>query len=1094
MLKHVIQSIKFYRNQQIATILATATCTAILTGAFIIGDSVRGSLSEMVSERLGNTSYVLELNHRYIKSSLADKLAKQIGTKVSPVLRTNAILSKSGGELVVSNVRINGIDSRFTHFANQADLFDKLSDDEIIINKPLAQHLNLRVGDEVILRFNDSGFLPSDTPIAGNIKNMNAARYKISSIIGQKELGNFNLRINQVAPENVFMSLTALSRTLNLDNHVNTLLISGNDSKAINMQSIDSALNSIWEITDGGFDLVFLSNQKIWELRSKNIFIDSSITQLIIDSGKIFKPVLTYFVNGISKASKTSPYSFVSATGAPVVPASMSDSEIIVNQWLADDLNLRRNDSLRMAYFVPSSNNTLMEESRMFKIHSIVPLRGIYADRDLMPGFPGLSDVDNCRNWEPGIPIDLELIRDKDETYWEQYRGIPKTFVTLTAAREMWQNRFGDCTSIRINSENIEQVKNNLSQIITPKQLGITFTNIKQNANIAVNQSVDFSELFFGLSFFMILSALVLISLIYKLNIENRIRETGLYFALGFRPAVILRIMLYEGTMISLISSIFGIILSVIYTWLVLYGLNSVWQGAIGTTSISMHITVSSLLSGFLISIVIVVLTIILSLIRFARADAGTLQRALPKILSNKRKSRTYFSLLIGIICILASLVLIFSTDAGRSREAASTFFICGFLMLSGGLAFLNYLLQKNTTIKIFSPFNRFAIQNSTRNRLRSLLLVGVLASSLFIVFTVGANRSSQVEDMSIRKSGTGGFVLFGETVFPINTDLNSPDGKKLLDITDSIYQDDRFVQFRLREGDDASCLNLNRTSQPKILGVNPDQLAQRKAFGFNALIPQINSSDPWQALDAVYEDDVIPGIADETVIIWGLGKSVGDTITYLDESGRFLKVKLIAGLANSIFQGHLIISEKNLLKYFPSVSGYRLFLVDTDSQHLEKLQNKLSWNLQDYGFQMQTTAQRLAAFSKVENTYLSIFLILGGFAIILGTIGMGLIVYKNVLERKTELAVMRSVGFTTSAVKRLIFIEHSWLLLLGILLGLISAIISVMPALLSPNANIPLVTIFAILITILISGLIWTYLATNQALKSDVISALRYE
>ena len=183
MFKHVIKSIKFYRTQHIATILATAICTAILTGAFIIGDSVRGSLSEMVNERLGNTSHVLELNHRYIKANLADKLAQQIGTKVSPVLRTSAILRKSGGEQAASNVRINGIDSRFSPFAKQTDMFDNLSDDEIIINKPLAQHSNLQVGDEVILRISDTGFLPSDTPIAGNIENINAARYKIINII-----------------------------------------------------------------------------------------------------------------------------------------------------------------------------------------------------------------------------------------------------------------------------------------------------------------------------------------------------------------------------------------------------------------------------------------------------------------------------------------------------------------------------------------------------------------------------------------------------------------------------------------------------------------------------------------------------------------------------------------------------------------------------------------------------------------------------------------------------------------------------------------------------------------------------------------------
>ena len=367
-----------------------------------------------------------------------------------------------------------------------------------------------------------------------------------------------------------------------------------------------------------------------------------------------------------------------------------------------------------------------------------------------------------------------------------------------------------------------------------------------------------------------------------------------------------------------------------------------------------------------------------------------------------------------------------------------------------------------------------------------------MLASSLFIVFTVGANRRGDVSDMSKRESGTGGFMLFGETIFPVNYNLDSSDGKKFLTITDSVYQDVKFVQFRFRKGDDASCLNLNRISEPKILGVDPTELSQRNAFSFHTKIPEIKSINPWSALDDNYGDNVIPGIADETVIIWGLGKSVGDTVSYLDEKGKLLRIKLIAGLANSIFQGHIIISGKNFLHHFPSVSGYRIFLVDTDAKHMEPLTAKLSWSLQNYGLTLQTTARRLAGFNKVENTYLSIFLILGSFAIILGTLGIGIIVFRNVLERKNELAIMRAVGYESAVIKKVVFIEHSWLLFLGISVGLVAALISIIPALLSPDADTPIFIVIIFLVSIFTSGLIWTYLATNRAVSSNLMESLR--
>ena len=59
------------------------------------------------------------------------------------------------------------------------------------------------------------------------------------------------------------------------------------------------------------------------------------------------------------------PYSMVTAMGAPVVPADMQDNEILINDWLADDLQARPGDTLRLKYFVPGPGRVLDVSGRM---------------------------------------------------------------------------------------------------------------------------------------------------------------------------------------------------------------------------------------------------------------------------------------------------------------------------------------------------------------------------------------------------------------------------------------------------------------------------------------------------------------------------------------------------------------------------------------------------------------------------------------------------------------------------------------------------------------------------------------------------------
>src|SRR5262249_17806935 len=160
----------------------------------------------------------------------------------------------------------------------------------------------------------------------------------------------------------------------------------------------------------------------------------------------------------------------------------------------------------------------------------------------------------------------------------------------------------------------------------------------------------------------------------------------------------------------------------------------------------------------------------------------------------------------------------------------------------------------------------------------------------------------------------------------------------------------------------------------------------------------------PWLLLKDTSDENTVPAIGDQASILWALKKKVGDTLDYTDERGRSFKVKLVGAVANSILQGNLLIDEAAFVKRFPGESGYRMFFIDAPSNSLTRVSAALSRALQDVGFELTPTRQRLAAFNAVQNTYLSTFQVLGRFGLLLGSAGLAVVVLRNVLERRGEL------------------------------------------------------------------------------------------
>jgi len=310
----------------------------------------------------------------------------------------------------------------------------------------------------------------------------------------------------------------------------------------------------------------------------------------------------------------------------------------------------------------------------------------------------------------------------------------------------------------------------------------------------------------------------------------------------------------------------------------------------------------------------------------------------------------------------------------------------------------------------------------------------------------------------------------------------------------DPSLEDIQVVQLRVRDGDDASCFNLNRAQSPQLLGIQPDQLKQRGSFTFTDVIEGAASKEAWNLLNRDLGQDVVPAVGDYATVIWALGKSVGDQLQFSDDRGNSFKLQIVGLLKNSILQGSLIIAEDEFIKRFPSEEGYRMLLIDCPKQKINAVTDKLSFGLKYFGLDLMPAAQRLAEFNSVENTYLSIFQMLGGLGLILGSVGLGLVVLRNVLDRRGELAMLRAVGFDKIMLKKMIFHEHSGLMLGGLACGVIAALVAVGPALKNPGAQAASFSLVLTIGAIGISGMIWIWIAANFALSGGMLDALRNE
>jgi hypothetical protein len=944
----VLRGLRYYWRTNLAVVAGVATAVAVLAGALLVGDSVRGSLRDLVLQRLGRADHAI-ISTGFFRELLAADLQSNstfgsVFSDIAPLVIVQGFVTEQESGRRAGQVLVYGVDDRFWELHGVGGIAGP-DERQAFVSRALAAQIGAGAGSALLVRVQR----PSDVPlesIQGRKDDLGRTmRLEVRDVLGPERMGEFSLDPQQGDVRAVFVSLQALQQEIEILSLVNALLVSARPEHATTAGAeLASLVRGGGEVDDVGLRVRALDRGAIVLESQTGLLSDEQVrvaqaalaktgpspTQL---SGR---PVFTYLANALRLGGREVPYSLVTAMDLRAIAPGLTtiggaSPSIVLTDWAARELDARVGNALAMEYYVWQEPGQLVTYMAEFRVAAIVPISA--SDRDLAPQLPGISDSPTLTNWDPPFPIDLRRIRPVDEAFWEQYRTTPKAFIDLDVGRRLWGSRYGSVTSVRIPipvidppTEARERYIERLRSTIDPLAMGLAIRNIRSDGLAASRGATDFGAYFFYFSFFLVVSALLLAVLFFKLGIEQRAREVGLLRAVGFNPAAVRRLFMSEGLVLAVVGSALGVLGAVGYGWLMMLGLRTWWVDAVGTDALTLHVSPASLGAGIVGGIAAAMMCIwwtlrslnVISeraLLMGEIAEGADVRRAGPVL-------RTRRLVAAGVLTLLGVALIVLAV-AGLAEQTGA-FFGAGAALLIASLCLFSAMLHRRPPNVLagrgWQPVSRLGLRNATYRPGRSVLAVAVIASATFILISVDAFRRDESVTTTDPRSGTGGYPLLVETLLPVIEDPNTRAGRDALGLFD--LENVTFQPFRVLPGDDASCLNLYEVRNPTIIAPRDSFLSQGRFVFQDSLSPTGDEAEnPWLLLQRTEADGAIPVIADANSMMYVLHRALGEDLVIL-RGDREIRLRLVAALRDSIFQSALIMSQANFLELFPEQAG----------------------------------------------------------------------------------------------------------------------------------------------------------------------------
>ena len=1134
-----------------------ATTTAVLTGALLVGDSTRGSLRDLALDRLGKIDAVLVSDHFFSKNLVSKTSAEHSSLSFHPVILFPLVSCDRSSESGVrrsSGIVLTAVEAGYEGLSKR-NAWPIPKGGEVVLNAPLARDLGAKVGDEIAIRLPSGDQTPADSPLARKDNRVTSLpNQKVIAIVPDEDLGRFSLFPNQSAPRNVWASLETVQAALDIGDRVNSILAArqGSGSQALDLAKVAGLAQK--EVTpsleDFGLKLDEIKladpNQKetllihYARLSSERMLLDPEVVRVVESELAEWKPqrTFTYVVNKIEKTPRSTEsaapgpisYSIVTGlvpdsrlgpdttfeTGTPA--ATLGENEIWLTDWAAKDQGVAVGDEVTLTFFEPeSAHNTPTERSATLRVTAIVPLtepakpfrrgqRAIFTnlptranDPDLTPEVRGVTDQESISNWEAPFPVEYKLVRRQDDQFWENHRTTPKAYLSLSSAEKLWGSRWGAVTGMRFPLKPGESVDGLREKLTTSLQkvrtkLGFDFIPIREQAIAASSGTTPFDGLFLGLSMFVIGSAILLVILVFRLGAEQRSRELGLLMAMGFSRSRAIGGAFRESLVVAALGAAIGVALGLGYASLILWGLRSIWVGAIATPFLNLHVTPMSLALGFVIGFSISLIAMFLSLRSLSRASPKELLSGVARSLGPKRVAWSVLQTLAGGFLAIAFGLGFLATRLGGEAQAGA-FLGSGACALTAGLLVLSKELRggaARVSLLGGASLARLALRSAARNPTRSLLVLALMGSACFLLVAIGAFRLASSD------RGSGGYPVMARSAQPIFEEFQPEGLEKLFRDKAKLFGSPPIISLRLRAGEDASCRNLYQSRSPQVIGA-PEAFVQQfdtptnESFEFAGAANASKSLNPWRSLEET-NGGAVPAILDKNTAMYSLKLfgGIGEEFE-ADFDNQRVRFKVVGLLANSVFQGAIVVNEDAFKRLFPEVSGYRLFLAraktaDDAPKIMEALEDRFS----DEGLDARLSREVLEELLSVQNTYISAFQTLGALGLLLGTFGLAASQARSVLERCGELALLQATGFTKGRLLALVTLENVALLLLGLVLGVASATVTVAPHMAAGGVRAPLAELGLMFGLIVAVGSIAGALTAWALLRLPLVSSLR--
>ncbi len=509
-----LKSLRFHRRVNWAIALGVAAATAVLTGALIVGDSMRGSLRDLTLERLGSIDSIV-MGEGFFSEGLATALKaspefNQSFSTATPIIFFQNGSAQCGSGPTLGQVNLLGIRDGFWALGDErvSDISSPAAG-QVILNSVLANDIGITEVEvasgnvRVTIGVPKQQLLPSDSALGAKDNLVERlVDLKVVKIVPAESLGRFGLNPTQVPPRNAWVSMEELQSALNDDllkyksdlQQANVILVGSQASEPATAAETDRLRENLTPtLQDLGLSLKRVTQSfegkpvfDYWSLSSDRLVLSDQISDSIRSAFPKNDELFVYLANEITpvaSAGRGVPFSIIasvdfsdsfqipSADGTAIKP--LDDNEIAITRWVAEDQSLVIGDRVNVSYFEPetthgdeSSLNVEMTVAAIVEVTTPaqpfrVPRRGVITPATFERAPTTANDPD-ITPVVPGLTdaesierwdlpfATADKIRSQDDAYWDFFRTTPKAYVSLATGRRLWGSRFGKTTSFRI--------------------------------------------------------------------------------------------------------------------------------------------------------------------------------------------------------------------------------------------------------------------------------------------------------------------------------------------------------------------------------------------------------------------------------------------------------------------------------------------------------------------------------------------------------------------------------------------------------------------------------------------------------------------